>query len=144
MLQSKQNSAVLTVLIGIQTLQSVLYDSKCEHCRHVCTKGAMHDGLKSPPRPTPRQMVLINGHWSVNKIQKSCWKFPRSSLKYDSASVIWWSELKMHGEQGQIKKLSLKNERRLWKRFPMMRQLKEECKILYSAIKIKEKFKWWI
>ena len=28
---------------------------------------AKYDGLKSHPRPTPRQMVLINDHWSVNK-----------------------------------------------------------------------------
>ena len=28
---------------------------------------AKYDGLKSHPRPTPRQMVFINDHWSVNK-----------------------------------------------------------------------------
>ena len=28
---------------------------------------AKHHGLKSHPWPTPRQMVLINNHWSVNK-----------------------------------------------------------------------------
>ena len=51
--------------------------------------------------------------------------------------VIWWSELKINSEQGQLEELSLKAKRRAYKRFPMMRNLKEECKILNSAVKFK-------
>ena len=69
---------------------------------------------KEPPMthsPDRWSWSTITEAWT--KIQKSCWKFSRSSLKYDSASVIWWSELKIYGEQGQIKELSLKNKRRV-------------------------------
>ena len=87
-------------------LKQAMYNSKCERCRH--------DGLKSHPWPTPPTDGLDQRSLKrERKIKKSCWKFSRSSLKYDSASVIWWSELKIYGEQGQIKELSLKNKRRV-------------------------------
>ena len=54
--------------------------------------------------------------------------------------VIWQSELKMHREQGQIKKLSSKAKRQGYRRFPMMWILKEEYKFMNSAVK----FKCWI
>ena len=96
-----------------ERLEQAMYKSECERCRHVCTKGAKHDGLKSHPWPTPDRWSWSTITEAWTKIQKSCWKFSRSSLKYDSASVIWWSELKIYGEQGQIKELSLKNKRRV-------------------------------
>ena len=61
--------------------------------------------------------------------------------------VIWWSGLKMHNECGQIEESSLKGKRREKKRFPMMQNLNEECKILNLAVKFKYrglKFKWLI
>ena len=94
------------------------------------TVRATHD-----PPPNRWSWSTITEAWP--KIQKSCWKFSRSSLKYDAASLIWWSELKIYGEQGQIKELSLKYKRRVQKHFPVMRSLREECKILNSAIKFK-------
>ena len=82
-------------------------------------------------------MVLINDHWSVNETSEVVLKIFKVEFEYDSASVIWWSELKIYGEQGQIKELSLKIKDECKSSFPMMRNLKEECKTLYSAIKFK-------
>ena len=52
----------------------------------------------------------------------------------------------MYSEQGQIKKLSSKPKQQVKKCFPMMWTLREECKILTSAVKFKfcRKFKWAI
>ena len=53
----------------------------------------------------------------------------------------------MHNECGQIEESSLKGKRREKKRFPMMQNLNEECKILNLAVKFKYrglKFKWLI
>ena len=55
-------------------------------------------------------MVLINDRWSVNENSEVG---ALKIFKDDSASVIWWSELKIYGEQSQIKELSLKNKRRV-------------------------------
>ena len=43
--------------------------------------------------------------------------------------VIWGSELKIHIEQGQIEELSLKAKRWAINNFPIMHNLKEECKL---------------
>ena len=82
-------------------------------------------------------MVLINDHWSVTENLEVVLTIFKVEFEIWRASLIWWSELKIYGEQGQIKELSLKYKRRVQKHFPVMRNLREECKILNSAIKFK-------
>ena len=98
---------------------------------------AKYDGLKSHPRPTPRQMVLINDHWSVNKNSEVVLKIFEVQFEIWLGKSNLMKRVENTRRARSNKKVEFKNERRLWKRFPMMRHLKEECKILYSAIKIK-------
>ena len=52
-------------------------------------------------------------HWNVNENLEVVLKIVKVEFEIWLVSVIWWSELKIYSEQGQIKELSLKNKKRV-------------------------------